>query len=290
MASTPHVVSDQLPFGEGPTWCPDGTLVCTSITFGALYRIDVDSGATTQIADTAGGANSALLADDGSFVVCQNGGMDLSDRFPGLPPVRFVRPGLQLVGPDGSVSYLTKEPMQAPNDLVAAPHGTIWFTDPESYPPTGRNSRVLAYHRDGSISTVLEGYHYTNGLAVEADRETLVVVTDDNQLVRVRPGEPSEPEVFVADVGDHGGDGICIDTEGRYYLAARLGAGIQVFEPDGSKAEWLAAPEGAFITNCCFGGDDLRTLFATDAGHSTVLAWPGMPTAGLPVHTWPGPA
>jgi gluconolactonase len=288
MANNPETVTDQLPFGEGPCWCPDGSLVCTSITMAALYRVDIGSGSATQIADTAGGPNSALLADDGSFVVCQNGGMDLSRMFPDLPPVRFVRPGLQLVESDGSVSYLTEEPLQAPNDLVAGPDGTIWFTDPESYPPTGRNSRVLAYRRDGSIETVLEGYHYTNGVAVEPDGETLVVVADDNQLVRVRPGEPAE--VFVADVGDHGGDGLCLDVDGRYYVAGRLGAGIRVFERDGKPAEWLPAPEGSFITNCCFGGADLKTLFATDAGHGHVLAWTGMPTAGLPVHTWPGPA
>lgn len=287
MPQRPEIVSDQLPFGEGPVWCPDGTLVCTSVTFGALYRIDVDTGSTTQIADTAGGANSALLADDGSFVVCQNGGIDLSSRdIPGLPPVRFVRGGLQHVTPDGEVSYLTSQPLQAPNDLVAGRDGTIWFTDPESHPPTGRHSRALGFQRDGSIETLLTGYHYTNGIALDSDGETLVVVADDFFLVKVRPG--GQPEVFVQHLGEGGGDGLCLDAEGRYYVAARLAGGIQVFDPDGTPAEFLAAGEGAFITNCCFGGSDGRTLFATDAGHNSVLAWAGLPTAGLPVHTWPG--
>ena len=43
-------------------------------------------------------------------------------------------------------------------------------------------------------------------------------------------------------------------------------------------------------TNCCFGGPDLRTLFVTAAASpGTVHAFTGMPSAGLPLHLWPGP-
>ena len=31
------VVATGVPFGEGPVWCPDGTLVVTSVAEGALY-------------------------------------------------------------------------------------------------------------------------------------------------------------------------------------------------------------------------------------------------------------
>jgi len=43
-------------------------------------------------------------------------------------------------------------------------------------------------------------------------------------------------------------------------------------------------------TNCCFGGPDLTTLFATDAVPGDVVAWEGMPTPGLPLPAWHGPA
>jgi len=41
-------------------------------------------------------------------------------------------------------------------------------------------------------------------------------------------------------------------------------------------------------TNCCFGGADGRTLFATDAIPGHIVAWEGMPTPGLPLRAWSG--
>jgi sugar lactone lactonase YvrE len=37
------------------------------------------------------------------------------------------------------------------------------------------------------------------------------------------------------------------------------------------------------ITNCCFGGPDLRTLYATDGRNGRVLVFQGMPVAGVPM-------
>jgi gluconolactonase len=284
----PAVVSDQVPFGEGPVWCPDGTVVCTSVSHGVLLRVDPTSGAVTTVGDTGGGANAAALSADGSFVVTQNGGFDLS-TYPVVqqPPVRWMDPGLQLVRPDGEVSYLTSKPLQAPNDLVVAQDGTIYFTDPEHAPPTQKISRVLAYHLDGRVEVIVDGFTYVNGIAFDVDQTTLVVVADDHQLLRLRDFGRGEREP-AADLGEAGGDGFCLDEEGRYYVAMRLGSGVGVFDTDGTQLDFYPVPAGGFITNCCFGGADRRTLFATDAGRNTLWAWEGLPTAGLAMNLWPG--
>jgi hypothetical protein len=76
-----------------------------------------------------GGANSAQLADDGGFVVTNNGGIDFTvfaDALrleAGKIPYRPGPPGLQRVAPDGGVSVLAHEGLQAPNDLIVAPTG-----------------------------------------------------------------------------------------------------------------------------------------------------------------------
>ncbi|MDQ1697054.1 MAG: gluconolactonase [Frankiaceae bacterium] len=286
---TAVVVTDQVPFGEGPVWCPDGTLVCASVSHGTLLRIEPDAGTVTVVADTGGGANAAALADDGSFLVTQNGGFDLS-AYPhvGQPSVRWCDPGLQHARRDGSVTSLTSKPLQAPNDLVVARDGTVYFTDPEKAPPIYKVSRVLAYHLDGTLEEVAGGWTYVNGIAFDPDQTTLVVVADDRQLLRLADFGRGEREPAIADIGEAGGDGFCLDVDGRYYVASTGDHGIRVVDPDGSVVEFLPIPGDGLTTNCCFGGDDLRTLYATDAIPGHVVAWEGMPTPGLPLPTWPG--
>jgi gluconolactonase len=287
---TAEVVADSVPFGEGPVWCADGTLVCTSVTHGALLRVDVDAGAVHHVATTRGGANAAAAAQDGASLVTQNGGLDLvsTGHRPSAPPVLWHRPGLQLVTADGTVTDLIEEPLQAPNDLVVGADGTVWFTDPGPFDPQTGIARVLALRPDGTLDVVSDGHSYTNGIALDPDGETLVVVVDDKTLVRMRG---AERELAVRHIGDTAGDGFCLDADGRYYVATKRGNGIRVFDPDGSEVDFLDAPAGpGFVTNCCFGGAEGRTLFATDAGRDTVLAWQHLPTPGLPLHVWPIPS
>src|SRR6476661_8189052 len=116
-----EVVADGVRFGEGPVWCGNNSLVVTSVADGALYRIDVATGAMTLFADTGGGANGAALAADGSMLVTQNGGINFAAL--GLyavdpPAYRPVTPGLQLARADGTVTYLADRDLLAPNDLA----------------------------------------------------------------------------------------------------------------------------------------------------------------------------
>jgi streptogramin lyase len=43
-------------------WCPDGTVVVTSVAAGARFRVSPESGTVERIAVTSGGANGAALA------------------------------------------------------------------------------------------------------------------------------------------------------------------------------------------------------------------------------------
>jgi len=60
-------------------------------------------------------------------------------------------------------------------------------------------------------------------------------------------------------------------------------------DPAGKELDFLAVDGDGVTTNCCFGGADGRTLFATDAVPGRVVVWEGLPQPGLPMHTWPGP-
>jgi sugar lactone lactonase YvrE len=61
-----------------------------------------------------------------------------------------------------------------------------------------------------------------------------------------------------------------------------------VLSPDGKEIDFLTIEGKGVTTNCCFGGADGRTLFATDAVPGGLWAWEGMPTRGLSLTPWPG--
>ena len=286
------VVASGIPFSEGPVWCDDGTLVVTSVAAGALYRVWPNESRAEVCAQTHGGANGAALAADGSILVAQNGGMDFTNLpaglFPEMPEPEPATPGLQLARPDGTVTYLADDGLRAPNDLAVAANGDVYFTDPGHYPPPADElvGRVMVYERDGSVRAFAGAFQYCNGIAFEPDG-TLVVV-EGRGLQRV--GTDGSRDWVIETLGRGGGDGFCLDADGRFYVASTIEHGIRVVEPDGSIADFWSIDGKGLCTNCCFGGPDLRTLFVADALPGGVVAFEGTPTPGLPLPTWPGRA
>ena len=283
-----EIVGTGIPFAEGPVWCPDGTVVVTSVAGGALYRVWPEQTKTELFATTKGGANGAALAHDGSILVTQNGGIDYSQlpvKFPGLPDPTFVNPGLQLAAPDGTVTYLFDTHLHGPNDLAVTHDGEILFTDPGHYPPPETDiGRVMRVTRDGVIEAFADGFRYCNGIAIEADGS--VVVVEKQGLMRV--SADGEREWVIESLGRGGGDGFCIDADGNFYVATTIEHGIRVVDRQGKELDFLAIEGKGVTTNCCFGGDDLRMLFVTDALPGNLVAFEGMPTPGLPLPTWSG--
>jgi sugar lactone lactonase YvrE len=296
VSAQPEVIAKVL-FGEGPAWCADGTLMCTSVGEGRLYRVWPDEQRAVVFADTRGGANSCVPAADGGFLVTQNGGIDFSRfDFPGfdnLPAYAPVTPGLQYVAPDGTVTYLATHvndgsAMNAPNDLVVMPDGTVYFTDPGQHrtadAPIGR---ILKMSHDGVVSVVDAPYHYCNGIAL--DHEGGLLVVEAAGILRLH--EDGSREWIVERLGDAPGDGLCVDIEGNIYVACSSDNCIRVLDRHGSMVERFdLGTEESFgvVTNCCFGGADGRTLFATHAMPGTVVMWRDLPHRGRDLYLWPG--
>lgn len=290
----PEVVLDGVPFAEGPVWCPDGTLVISHLAPGALRRVWPRTGQSRIIARTKGSANAAQLASDGGFVITQNGGIDFMSfaAMLGLtrescPLYEPVPPGIQRVSPDGEVSDLCVGDLLAPNDLVVDRNGILYFTDPgRPGAAADRLGRLMAMDQSGKVEVIARGFSYDNGIALSPDEQILVVEASGLMWV----GRDSEKEWLIEKLGEHPGDGLCFDVEGRVYVASPLAHAIYVLEPDGRVAEVIDLPEGSMVTNVCFGGPDLRTLFAVEIVPGRLHAIENMPCAGLGLTPWPVPA
>jgi sugar lactone lactonase YvrE len=143
----------------------------------------------------------------------------------------------------------------------------------------------MVYDRDGTVATFADGFWYCNGIAFDPHGD--VVVVERQGLQRVFAD--GSREWIVERLGPGAGDGFCFDAEGRAYVASTLEHGVRVVDADGTIVDFLEIEGRGVTTNCCFGGSDLRTLYATDAVPGRVVAWEHLPAPGLPLPAWERP-
>ncbi len=275
----PEVVASGIGFCEGPVWTREGRLVVTSIDHGCLYEIT--KGQAKVLANTGGGPNGLAEGADGTLYVAQNGGIfGMGEKSP-----EAAEPGIQAVrGED--VTYVTRG-LDAPNDLCFGPDGRLYFTDPRG-PATAENmlpGRVYAVSPGASPALLIEGPAFTNGIAFGPSGDYLYVAETFRQRVLRYPfkdGSLGEPETFCTTEPGFP-DGMCLDVDGRVYVAATLAHEVQVFAPDGSRLYSLPCSERSLPTNCCFGGPHRSTLYVTDSMSGRVLTF-NLSTAGLPLY------
>jgi D-xylonolactonase len=152
------------------------------------------------------------------------------------------------------------------NDGHVDAHGRLWFGsmhDSEEA-PTG-----VLYRFDGSsIRGMDEGYIITNGPAVSPDGGTLYHTDTLDKRVYAFDLAPdggiSNKRTFVELAGGGYPDGMAVDADGCVWVATFGGWRIDRFDATGAKVGEVRFP-CANITKLAFGGDDLRTVFATSA-------------------------
>lgn len=210
--------------------------------------------------------NGRTLDRDGSVLQCSHGRRRIErDRDGVVTPV---------VESWGGV------PFNSPNDLVVAPDGTIWFTDPpygiifprEGHPGKREYGDHYVFRHDtatGETRAAILDVEEPNGLAFSPDGST-VYVADSSALTgsaehsgnaRIRAYDVDgarckNGRTFVTmEVGVP--DGLRVDMNGNVWTSA--GDGVHVYSAEGIKLGTVPIPET--VANLCFGGDDGRMLF-----------------------------
>lgn len=292
MPNHPELVVGGIAFPEGLGWsAAEQTLLCSGVQEAAVHRIFPAEGRKELVvAFGAGGANNLVLASDGGCLVPQNGGVDanlvMPQNYPEMDPLPEcipTTPGLMHVSPDGEARYVLDSGVNAPNDVAAAPDGTLYFTDPGNpFLEVRATPRVMRLSTGGELSALAEGgFDYCNGIFVDGES---VLVTDHGGVWRI--GFDGSREWVVQFEG--GVDGLALDVDGRMYVAGSSDGIVRIFE-DAKLVETLRVADRGSITNCTFGGPELRDLYVTDAVAGTVSVFASMPSAGAPVHSWPVP-
>ena len=300
-------------FTEGPAWHPSGNVYFTDIANNRIMRRD-PAGAMHVYRTPSGKANGLLFDLEGRLLACEGGGEGGNRRV-----TRTELDGTITVMAD---RYDGKQRFNSPNDLAIDSKGRIYFTDPrygdrgdlELFDGEGKDVEgVYRIDEPGVVTRIISHeVHRPNGILVSADDKYLFVADNVNdgpkagvggnrKLWRfdLKPDGSIDPDSrkLLYDWGtDRGPDGLAMDSEGRIFATAGFNypkppaetadkhkAGVYVFSPDGELLDTIPVPAD-MITNCTFGGDDLKTLFIT-AGHKlwsipvTIAGKPSWPKA-----------
>jgi gluconolactonase len=284
------VVAEGVGFPEGLAWSPDGErLFVTGAADGRLYGVRPDDRQLELVANIGGGLNNCALAAGGACLVTQNGGLSgrriMAERYPKMRPLpepTTATPALILVHADGESEVLLDEGVNAPNDLAVGPDGALYFTDPgDRFLPEPPVPRVMRFARGSGLSVVAEGFGYCNGIAFDGDS---MIITDRVGVLRLFPD--GSREWIVEDRPDQVPDGIAVDEDGRIYVAGGHDGCVYVIE-QGQIVDSLATQAGpSRITNCCFGGPQLSSLFVADPVNWSVGVWRDMPCQGRSLVPW----
>lgn len=240
--------------GEGPMWDQrDKALWFVDIKGDAIHRFDPASGARRS---WKAAENTAFLfpAESGGFIAGLTSGLFKFDPESGS----F----------DRIASVDTEHPANRLNDGAVDPVGRLWFGTMDNE----EKNRTGAFYRfaNGQVSpTGVGGIIVTNGPAVSPDGRMLYLVdTFDRRIdqAEIRSDGSLGPRRPFVTIEEGAGfpDGPSVDSEGAVWIGLYGGWAARRYSADGKLAGEVKFPV-ANITKLAFGGDDLRTVFATSA-------------------------
>jgi gluconolactonase len=269
--------------GEGPAWHPELGV----FTSGNGHICQLDRDGKSHIWRKGAGTNGLLFDAKGRLLACEP------------EKHRITR-----TEPDGTITVLTDrfegKRYNQPNDLTVDSQGRIYFSDPRYGPDAGKDllddkgriiEGVYRIDPDAKVARVLgREMDRPNGVLVSADDRFLYVADNNNnteggarKLWRFELRKDGTIDLasrkLLYDWGKgRGPDGVKQDQKGRLYVAAGLNkpnppfepaedvkGGIYVLSPEGKLVAFLPVPRDE-VTNCAFGGDDLKTLYITGGG------------------------
>jgi gluconolactonase len=280
----PRVIAQGLVFPEGPAFDRAGNLYVVELRAGRISRIPPD-GPVRPFAQPGGSPNGAAFGPDGALYVCNAGERSESS---GRPDGRSGR--IERVAPDGRVEVIARAddvgPLASPNDLVFDRHGGAYFTDPawEGVVGNWTPGNVCYLAANGAVRRLHSGLSFPNGLGITPDGRSLVVAESIGGKLHAfeirAPGQLGPPRLYSSLGADAVPDGMAFDAAGFALVAGHSNGKLFVVPPGGGNPVQALELEDPGVTNVCFGGPDLRTLYVTEAdlGRVVALEWerPGL--------------
>jgi len=240
------LVAEGYKFLEGPATDAKGKLFFNDVPNSKTYRLNAGGKPETFVEESGKGDGQAF-GPDGRLIAVAGGENKI---------VAYK--------PDGSMEVLADG--FRGNDLIVRNDGKIYVTEPGW---NGKDpSHIWLILPDGTKNIVDTGLKFSNGIALSPDQSLLYVADTKShwvysyqiQLDGTLANKQRFFQIAVPDTADDSGaDGLEVDTDGRVYVATRMG--IQVCDPAGRVQCILPVPNGK-VANMAFGGTEHDILYA----------------------------
>ena len=280
-ADIPKVeVATTITFTEGPTVYKDGSVFFTD-TYGYRIMKLATDGTRSVFRHPSNRANGLIFDSEWRLIACEG-----SDEQTDNP--RVTRTNMETGQAEVIADRYQGKRINQPNDVTFDSQGRLYFTDRPRANPAPDQTNVDAVYRidlDGTITRILvePEIEKPNGLVISPDDKTFYLIEAEGKeggarMIRAYDLQPdgsvTNMRVFHNFYPGRSGDGMTIDSNGNLYVAAGLHrrrgtsetldtkCGIHVFSPGGELKQFIPIPEDT-ITNCAFGGPDLKTLYVT---------------------------
>jgi gluconolactonase len=270
-------------FTEGPACDAAGNLYFTDIVNNRILVLDAGAQYFRVFRSPSGRANGLLFDAQGRLLACEG-----NEFCPNDGNRRVTRTDLA----SGEIQVLTDsyqgKRYNAPNDIAACSNGQLFFTDPCYYDRSTMqldHDSIYRIDLDGTVTRVITQPQIDrpNGIALSPDEKTMYVVDScpiagGNRKIwafdLAKDGSVSGQRLVIDFAPGRGGDGMCVDSQGTLYIAAGVAnarnphettdvpPGVYAVRPDGKVLGRIPVYEDV-ITNCTWGGPDLKTLFIT---------------------------
>jgi sugar lactone lactonase YvrE len=253
MVSEPKTIWNlECELGEGPVWV-DGALWFVDIKKQKIYRTGADGGSRRSW-DAPEQVGFILPADDGSFVAGLQSGLYRFDPESGA----F----------DRIAEVEADKPHNRLNDGTVDPSGRLWFGTMDNQ-EKDKSGAFYRFQKGAVVRTGLEGIAITNGPCLSPDGRILYFVDTLGGTIEAADvaegGTLGDARPFVhIDPKEGHPDGPTIDSEGCVWIGLYAGWEARRYSPAGELVDRVRFPVGN-ITKIAFGGEDLRTVYATTA-------------------------
>jgi gluconolactonase len=262
-----EIVAEGLAFPEGPVVMANGSVIVVELAAGRVTRCW--DGRKEVVSEIGGGPNGAAIGPDGALYVCNSGGLNAQANGNAIGPGcegRVERVDLSTGRVERVFDTCDGIPLSAPNDLVFASDGELWFTDlGKRYDRITEASGLFRCRPDSATITRVHDHAVAyNGVGISPDGTTVYVA--DTFQARIYAFDSSaiaeaKPRLVATVPGLVSLDSLAITSAGNICVGTLLEGGISTVTPDGQVLH--RAFDDSYVTNIAFGGDDMRDAFIT---------------------------